>query len=169
MQLNNYNVPGGDMRVSVLAQFESEDLSGETSSTSSAHKGIKAQILDVSSIVPFVDGASLGQFYTIAQAVDSNNDLVIYDITNDTANAINIRQVMFTGRLSIREMHNVQAWRLSFRLREYLSVPEKKEQRQEAQTLSGSSTDTTQSAQGSDEDNLSGFERVLKIVDDSLA
>lgn len=132
MQLNNYILPMKRLKSSIQTTFESEDLSGETSSTSQAHKGIKPKEISVSFLVPYEQADVVTAFYQAAEATDQFGDLVVYDITDRTANSANIRQVIFGGRIDQREMDELDAWQFSFRLKEQLSVAEKSEQRSEA-------------------------------------
>ena len=79
------------------------------------------------------------------------------------------------GRISADEQDGQMAWRVSFTLREYNSVPEKREQRLKLPTASlGSGTDGAEPAApagGSPQpaEQLTTFEQFLKGWDDSLA
>ncbi|WP_445357276.1 hypothetical protein ACJJIC_14705 [Microbulbifer sp. ANSA002] len=161
MQLNGNALPNTELFVSVTTEFDADDLSGETSSTSSAHKGIKPKSVNVSFMVKFSDSEEITQFYRLAESTEDNGDLVIYDITDRTANAANIRQVRFTGRIEQREMAKLKAWRVSFALQEYLSVAEKMEQRISSEE-SATSTPLQESI------SQTAFERVLQTVDTAL-
>ncbi|WP_444894904.1 baseplate complex protein [Microbulbifer sp. SSSA005] len=132
MVLNDTKIPGYGLTVSVATEFSSESLSGETSSTSSVHKGIKPKIITVSFIIKYIEADSLTSFYRLAESVNDNGELTVYNITSSSANAANIRQVIFSGRIDQREMQDIKAWRISFSLQEYLSTAEKTELRQES-------------------------------------
>lgn len=161
MQLNGSLIPSTELQVSVTTELDSESLSGETSSTSSAHKGIKPKSVNASFVVKYTDQAELTQFYRLAEATDDNGDLVIYDITDRSANAANIRQVIFSGRIEQREIIGLKGWRVSFRLQEHLSVAEKTEQRQADGESPAAPLQQTQSQ--------TGFEKVLQNVETSMA
>lgn len=173
MQLNDYDVPRHKLKVAIATTFVAQDLSGETSASDSAHKGIKAKEITVSFSVTRDAPDVVSGFYRIAEAVDSNGDLVVYAITQDSANAANVRQVKFAGRIDQREDETHDQWLISFKLTEYLSVPEKNEQRQdtaaaaipatEGETIAGAAPDTTEP------ESLTSFESVLKIIDDAVA
>jgi len=171
MRLNNYDLPGSNHKLRVSTTFEDSDMSGETSSSDRAHKGIKPKEFSVFFVLNFDDASALGQFYQTAQAVDDNGDLVIYEITERTANAVNVQQVRFSGRLDAVEMDGLHAWKVSFKLKEFLSVPEKTEQRTKTenetpeQTL-GVAVATTETGEPQPQ---SGFESMLKRVDQALA
>ncbi|WP_299580958.1 hypothetical protein [uncultured Microbulbifer sp.] len=161
MLLNDISIPKTELQVSVTTELNNESLGGETSSTSSAHKGIKPKLVSVSFVVKYTDHDDLTQFYRLAEATDNNGDLLIYDITDRSVNAANIRQVIFNGRIEQRELIDRKAWRVSFALQEYLSVAEKIEQRI-------SSEENTTSTPLQDSTNQTGFERVLQMVDTAL-
>lgn len=135
MKLNNYQAPQDELRVSLSMSYRDDDLSGETSSTASAHKGIKPKELNARFVVRYTDTDTLTNFLRIAESTDDNGDLVVYDIVERTANAVNIRQVIFAGNLDVSEISGQQAWMVHFRLREHLSVAEKTEQRKEITTV----------------------------------
>lgn len=158
MQLNNYLVPIEGLKVSVQTAFESEDLSGETSSTASAHKGIKPKEISAGFIVANDKPQTMAAFYAIAEAVDSNGDLVVYDITERTVNSANVRQVQFCGNIDQRETEDLNAWQISFRLKQFLSVAEKTEQRQE---LTQADTASTES--------LTRFDSIVEKSEQALA
>lgn len=156
MRLNDYLVPQDELRVSLSTTFRDEDLSGETSSTATAHKGIKPKEINAHFLVRYNDAEKLTNFYRIAEATDDNGDLVIYDILERTANVANVRQVRFTGTIDTREIDGQQAWRVLFRLKEHLSTPEKTEQRKDPSATEASSTKTD-------------FENVADYADRQLA
>lgn len=155
MKLNDYQVPKDELHISVLTTFREEDLSGETSSSATAHKGIKPKEINARFIVRYDDAEVLTNFYRRAEATDDNGDLVVYDIVERTANAVNVRQVTFTGTIDAREIDSRMAWQVSFRLREKISVPEKTEQRKEAQAGT--------------EVSVADFESVASYADERLA
>lgn len=134
MRLNSYPVPPDELKVSVATTYNDENLGGETSGTATAHKGIKPKQINASFLVRYDNEELLGNFFRIAEATDDNGDLVVYDIVERTANAINIRQVQFCGTIDTREMDKLHAWRVVFSLREYLSTAEKTEKRKTATT-----------------------------------
>ena len=173
MQLNDYNVPRRELVVSVSNTYADDDLSGETSGTASAHKGIGPKEINASFLIRFIDKNQLAAFYSIAEATDDNSDLVTYDITERTANAVNVRQVKFTGRLDCREAQGVEAWRVSFRLKEVLSVAEKTEQRKQVADATPPATEGQLIAAAppaqENAEQLTGVEAVLQNIDNALA
>ena len=103
--------------------------------------------------------------------------LVTYDIVEPTANAMNVRQVQFVDTFTARPIDGLRAWRVSFGLAEYRSVPEKIEQRQqtaapqtqqaEGDTVAAADTPAAPSQAAAPE--LTGFENVLAFLDEQLA
>lgn len=154
MRLNDYLVPQDELKVSAATTYRDQELGGETSSTATAHKGIKPKEINASFMVRFDEEANLTNFAAIAEATDDNGDLVVYEIVERTANALNIRQVRFTGTMDVREIDGKHAWRVIFRLKEHLSTAEKKEQRQAS---------TTEPA-----DNATDFESVASYTEQQL-
>jgi hypothetical protein len=94
-----------------------------------------------------------------------------------------VRQVEFSDNLSAREDDSLAAWRVQFSLTEKLSTAERVETRRPSnpvkqQSAPGQAVDTAATAgtDGTDGSEaaaapaeLSGFEAVLKRLDDSLA
>ena len=175
MLLNDYRLPNHDLRISIATRFDSADMSGETSSTSDSHTGIKAKVISVSFTIRFVDEALLSELYSTAEAVDDNGDLVVYRITNKSANAANILQAKFHGQLNVVEHRSLFSWQVRLQLKEHLSVPEKKEQRTTATTETTTDTTTTDTATGgvidtqTEDVTLTGFEKILQTIDNGLA
>ena len=108
---------------------EEQDMSGQKSSTKKSDKGVKAKTLSVSGLIPFREKQWLSDLFNLAESVDSKGEQKKYRVTNISAEAVNMREVQFSGEISAVEQ-NVQGWNVSFTLREVNSVAEKKEQRQ---------------------------------------
>ncbi|WP_299945897.1 hypothetical protein [uncultured Microbulbifer sp.] len=174
MRLNAFTVPGSELVVNGVLRIETESLGGNTSSTDRAQNGIKAKSLSVSLVIPFDQGEELNGLLRQAESVDDNGKLTVFDIVDDTARAMNIRQVQFNESFTAREIPGKHAWRVTFTLSEYLSVPEKVEQRQQTQTAAPQSSDgepvaPTGAAIPAEGETYTGFEQVLKWADDALA
>jgi hypothetical protein len=82
----------------------------------------------------------------------------VYDITERTVNSANVRQVQFCGRIDQREAEDLKAWKISFRLKQFLSVAEKTEQRQEM-----TQAETTSA------DSLTRFDSIVEKSEQALA
>ena len=180
IELNGTRVPGHDMRVRGNFRIEEKDLSGQSSASDTAEEGIKPQTLSVSLTIRFDDETDLNKLIALARAVDENGQRVIYDINNRTARAANIRQVKFSENFTYQDNDNQRSWQVNFTLREFLSVPEKVEARQEPtvaqeQTTEGETVATPeptpepqQQEPQQQEQEYSGFKGVLKKLDSKL-
>ncbi|MCJ2164668.1 MULTISPECIES: DNA-binding protein [unclassified Pseudodesulfovibrio] len=173
MRLNDYNVPGYGMVVGVSMDIKASDASGETSGTDEVDKGTKAKKVSVSLSIRFADENHLRQLSRVSEA-KSNGSRKIYTLTNRTANAVGVRQVRFAENITFQEKDGLQAWDVSFTLKEYLSVPERVEKREKkpeavAQTSEGTATETTAQTAEAVEEPKSMFENVLASIDKALA
>ncbi|MBX9754923.1 MAG: DNA-binding protein [Pseudomonadaceae bacterium] len=179
--LDGQKVRGKGLKVSASLRIESDDMSGQTSNTDAAHKGFKPKALTVSLMIPFVDAADLKQLMSMAEATANGGQRRVYRIVNDTAATFGVRQVEFSDNLTAREDDSLAAWRVQFTLTEKLSTAERVETRRPSNPVKQQSapgqpvasaaapaagTDTATAAQPAE---LTGFEAVLKRLDDSLA
>ncbi|WP_419787301.1 DNA-binding protein [Pseudodesulfovibrio sp.] len=175
LRLNDYNVPGHQLIIGGSMPIKAADASGETSSTDEVDKGTKAKKLTVSLVIKFQDMADLKQLTRVAEA-KTNGERKVYTITNSTANAMGIRQVRFAENFSAQEKDGLRAWDVSFTLKEYLSNPERVEQREKkpepvAQTSDGTTTKENKPAETAQavEEPATFIEKVLKVIDEALA
>ncbi len=132
LQLSGFNVPGYNLTVSGELEIRTEDLSGETSGTARVDKGVKPKKLSVSTNIRCEDAKQLRELIRVIEARGEHGEGKVYNITNLEANAAGIKQVRVSDRFSWKRVDGVQAWAVSFTLREYLSVPEKVEKREKA-------------------------------------
>ncbi len=102
--------------------------------TDTAEQGDKGKKLTFSGRIPFTRIDTLTQLYSFASDKDETNTRRVYRIGSDIALALKIRNVKFTCRINAREHETLQAWNVSFELREHNSVAEQKEQRAKEQT-----------------------------------
>ncbi|MCE9943511.1 hypothetical protein [Aeromonas rivipollensis] len=165
------------MRVSASMQFQDKDQSGQTSSTSSAEQGAKGKELDVSGLIPFKEERMLSRLFELADAKGNGGKRHIYRVGSLLAKSVKVRQARFAGRITASEQEGLLAWQVQFTLKEFNSVPEKREQRlpKQAPTV-GQGTANTSAAKpggkeaGDEAQDLSSFERyVLQPMDDMLA
>lgn len=175
LRLNAYNVPGHDLKIGGGMDIKAADASGETSSTDEVDKGTKGKKLSVSLVIKFTDESDLRRLTRIAEA-KTNGERTVYTITNLTANAMGIRQVRFAENFNVQEKDGLRAWDVSFTLKEYLSNPERVEQREEktesvAQTSDGTTTEETREAETAEavEEAVTGIAKVLQLIDKALA
>lgn len=174
MRLNDFILRGSELAVNSVLRIETESLGGNTSSSDRAKNGIKPKTLTVSLVIAFKNAEHLSALVQQVESVDTNGKLTVFDIVDDTARAMNIRQVQFNEALNVRQIPEKKAWRVNFTLSEYLSIPEKVEQRQKTQAAQQQSANGEPVATASVEDqeggeSLTGFEKVLKFADDALA
>lgn len=175
--LDGQQILGKRLKITANLRIESDDLSGQTSNSQTAHKGFKPKTLTVSLMIPFVDQVQLRNLMRLAEATAGGGQLKIYRIVNDTAAAFGIREVQFSDGVSAREDDSLNAWLVQFTLSEKLSNPERVENRRAgdkvtSQSGPGSSVGGAAAGGGDGTGNpeeLSGFERTLKKVDNWLA
>lgn len=129
MLLNNFKVPGKNLKVRGSLELRTEDIAGETSGTDSVEKGTKPKVLSVSLIVPFIEKNGLTDLIKKAEAKNKKGQRKIYTITDNTANTAGIRQVQFHENLTWQEDSTMQLWSVSFALREFMSNSERKEKK----------------------------------------
>ncbi|WP_458377757.1 baseplate complex protein [Pseudomonas fluorescens] len=172
--LDGQQILGKRLKITANLRIESDDMSGQTSNSEKAHKGFKPKTLAVTLAIPFVDQVQLRDLMRLAEATAGGGQLKMYRVVNDTAAAFGIREVQFSDGVSAREDDTLNQWLVQFTLSEKLSNPEKVEQRRATngvtsqsapgQGVGGGGADGSGQAQ-----ELSGFEKVLKNVDDYLA
>lgn len=129
MQLDDFRIPGNNLLVKGNLELRAEDIAGETSGTDSVEKGIKPKVLRVSVSIPFKQSKDMNDLIKTAEARNGDGEQKIYTITHRTANAAGIRQVTFFEHFNWVEAETMQMWKVSFSLREYLSNPERVENR----------------------------------------
>ncbi|MCP3943905.1 MAG: DNA-binding protein [Desulfobacteraceae bacterium] len=147
MQLDDFKIPGKKLVVKGNMELRTEDIAGETSGTDSVDKGTKPKILRVTLTISFKQPQDLSALVKIAEAKTSAGERQIYKITNKTATAAGIRQVRFFESFNWSEADSMQMWDVSFSLQEYLSNPERAENRKENKDNKAPVADTTKLAQ----------------------
>lgn len=122
-----------NLKVAMSLELKDQDMSGQSSATDTSEQGDKGKKLDLSGTIPFVDIDTLTRLYMLSSAKDEAENRKIYRIGHDIARALKVRNVKFMGRVHAREHESLQAWSVSFSLREQYSVAEKREQRAKEQ------------------------------------
>lgn len=170
--LDGKQIRGKNLKVTANLRIESDDLSGQTSNTETAHKGFKPKTLAVTLMIPFVDQVQLRDLMRLAEATAGGGQLKMYRVVNDTAAAFGVREAQFSEGVSAREDDSLKAWLVQFTLSEKLSNPEKVEKRRAGNAVSTQSAPGQgvggEGGSGEAGQELSGFESVLKKVDDYL-
>lgn len=172
MMLNDYTLPNKELRVSMSMAYASEDLGAQSSSTDTAHKGIKPKVLNISLVIPYEEEDSLSALIAVAESVEGDGSLTVYDITDRTANPVGVRQVKFTDNFTVREAGTTNAWNVSFSLQEHRSTPERVEERQEAgspQEQTAEGVVVSDAGEQQDTAPLTSTERFLSKVDRALS
>lgn len=176
IHLSGVKIPGFQQKLSVNLKLKSVDTSGESSYTPRAEAGDKPKTISVSTQIRYIDDDQLSLIIRLAEAKNGNDERSIYNIINNTANAMGIRQVKFDGDVQVREDGSLNLWTVTFELTEYNSVPEKKAQRKaekkvQEQAPAGSAAaaaanSTAASAQPvAQAVELTNFEKALKHAD----
>ncbi|MEC4728857.1 adenine glycosylase [Shewanella sp. D64] len=173
LQLNNQLVPGEELKVAIKMSFGDSDLSGQGSGTESAETGTKAKELTVSLVVPFANAEWLTRITTLAESTDATTGTrQVYRIGYDAARAIKLYQAKFVGELNVTELDDTQGWMVTFNMREQLSVPERKAQREPIKAAKQQGGGDSIVAVNSDDippnTELTGFASVLKYIDEAL-
>ena len=170
LRLGSYNVPGYGLKVTGGMEIYEEDLSGETSGSDTAHKGIKPKTLSVSLSIRYQDDNQLKELIRVLEAKDSTGEMKVYTVANRTANTGGITQVKCFERVEWTEQDGLRAWSVNFKLREHLSVPEKVEQRQKGvaavvEKEDGQATGAVQPTKATD----TSWKKVLDNVDKAVS
>lgn len=171
-------IEGKNLKITANLRIESDDLSGQTSNTETAHKGFKPKTLTVTLTIPYVDHSWLRSLMRLAEATEGGGQLKTYRIVNDTAAAFGMRLVQFCDGVSAREDDILRCWRVQFGLTEKKSNPEKVEQRRPKNgvatqsglgaSVGGAASGAGGEGAGTANQSLSGFEATLKKMDDWL-
>lgn len=119
-----------DVRLSM--DISNDDAGGKSSSTETLNSGIKPKRLSVSCTLAQADADELTSLIKMAESVTSAGARTVFTVSHKMADAADIREVIFHDRLDVRQREGLNAWQISFTLREYNSVPEVKEQRKAA-------------------------------------
>lgn len=122
-------IPMKSPRINLSMELKDEDMSGQTSGTDASEQGDKGMVLSVTGLIPFKEPKVLKRLMVLSRQKE-NGKRKIYRIGNELAKSMTIRQVRFMGRVMADEQEKLMAWKVSFQLREYLSVSEVKEQRE---------------------------------------
>lgn len=122
-----------NLKVAMSLELKDQDMSGQSSATDTSEQGDKGKKLELSGTIKFLDKETLTRLYVLGSSRDEMGNRHIFRIGHDIARALKIRNVKFAGRIHAREHESLQAWSVSFSLREQYSVAEKREQRAKEQ------------------------------------
>lgn len=170
LALNGKKIKGSELKISATLSLAGEDLSGSSSVSAQAETGDKPQTLTVNMEIKYDNAKDLTDLVNLAKAKTDKGERVTYDVINDTAAAMSIRQVRFQGDLTVREDATYELWKVSFKLVEQRSVSEVTESRQEASKVTDqAATGTTVDDAKPTAEELSSFEKVMKWTDLQIA
>lgn len=129
LALNGTPIYLNNILMSVSVKREEKDMSGQKSSTKKSDKGVKAKELSVTGFIPYNRKEWLTQLFNLAEAETGKGEQTKYRVSCTVAEAVNMREVQFSGEVSAIEQNGQLGWSISFTLREVNSVAEKKDQR----------------------------------------
>ena len=115
--------------ISAEYDLPEEDQSGQSSSTNSSEKGIKPKKLSISGLIEYSTPDRLSRLIELSYQTENGGAKKLYRVANATANVINLREAVFSGKVSVSPHSSLLAWQVSFTLSERKSVPEKREKR----------------------------------------
>lgn len=123
--------------LSISAEYDlpEEDQSGQSSSTNSSEKGIKPKKLSVNGLIEYSTPDRLSRLIELSYQTEKGGAKKLYRVANATANVINLREAVFSGKVSVSPHSTLLAWQISFTLSERKSVPEKREARAQQRAI----------------------------------
>lgn len=129
LALNGTPIYLHNIMMSVSVKREEKDMSGQKSSTKKSDKGVKAKELNVTGFIPYARKEWLTDLFNLAESEDGKGEQSKYRVSCTIAEAVNMREVQFSGEVTAAEQSGQLGWAISFTLREVNSVAEKKDQR----------------------------------------
>lgn len=124
LMIGGQAIYGHRLNVAAVLEMPKADLSGDSSATDTADKGVKPKRLTVSLMIPFSKARWLTSLSGLAEARNDQGEALPYVIVDMLAQALKVRQVIFSNALMINEMDTERAWDVSFTLSEYKSPAE---------------------------------------------
>lgn len=131
LALNGTPIYLNNILMSVSVKREEKDMSGQKSSTKKSDKGVKAKELNVTGFIPYARREWLIDLFNLAESEDGKGEQSKYRVSCTIAEAVNMREVQFSGEVTAAEQSGQLGWAISFTLREVNSVAEKKDQRKQ--------------------------------------
>jgi hypothetical protein len=160
---------------SISAEYDlpEEDQSGQSSSTHSSEKGIKPKKLNINGLIEYSTPDRLSRLIELSYQTEKGGAKRLFRVANATANVINLREAVFSGKISVSPHSTLLAWQISFTLSERKSVPEKREARAQQRAVEngdesvGAIIEEVPAEQ--DENAQTGkVERILGVFNDAL-
>lgn len=135
---------GFDQYINWSLDMPSDDLSGATSDTAKADKGIKAKRVQVAFSIrsnDVVEMAYWTAFLAMLEARDDKDQAKEYVVVHPLTLASRIRKMRAVGQIRVSESQNMCQYDVAFELEEVKSVPEAVEGRSTARSGGGSGDD----------------------------
>jgi len=141
--LDQTPIKGHELRITCSQEMPDKDLSGDSSSSAVSEGGFKPTKISVSLKIKFDNPNDLRALVNLSRGLTADGARKIYQILNQTALAYNIRQVRVTERVRAAELSDELSWQVTFSLLEHNSVPERTEERQQAEDSSATPEQST--------------------------
>ena len=156
LALNGTPIYLHNIMMSVSVKREEKDMSGQKSSTKKSDKGVKAKELNVTGFMPYARKELLTDLFNLAESEDGKGEQSKYRVSCTIAEAVNMREVQFSGEVTAAEQSGQLGWAISFTLREVNSVAEKKDQRKQKPKAKaqGEKAPTAQSSQSTNKSDI---------------
>lgn len=156
LALNGTPIYLHNIMMSVSVKREEKDMSGQKSSTKKSDKGVKAKELNVTGFIPYARKEWLTDLFNLAESEDGKGEQSKYRVSCTIAEAVNMREVQFSGEVTAAEQSGQLGWAISFTLREVNSVAEKKDQRKQKPKAKaqGEKAPTAQSSQSTNKSDI---------------
>lgn len=156
LALNGTPIYLHNIMMSVSVKREEKDMSGQKSSTKKSDKGVKAKELNVTGFIPYARKELLTDLFNLAESEDGKGEQSKYRVSCTIAEAVNMREVQFSGEVTAAEQSGQLGWAISFTLREVNSVAEKKDQRKQKPKAKaqGEKAATAQSSQSTNKSDI---------------
>ena len=172
---NLFELAFAELEVSLKLPLKNKSVSGSTSATDTVNTGTKAKSLSVAGTLRFNQSEHLSDLIKVAEAEDDDGARRVYNISDDTATAADIRQVIFDGDFNVRKVKELNAWNVTFNLLQKNSVAEAKAERAQTDsnpvtdTATGTAVTTTDDTTVSIIDTNTSIYKILKKIDNYLA
>lgn len=146
LTIGGITLPLKSCKIEPSLEIKEQDMSGQTSSTATAEQGNKGKVLNISGIIPFNDPFTLKNLFDLADKKTVTTKTIVdkgkyglgkgtsktktiinrevYIIGTEIAKLLKIRRVRFSGSVNATQANGLQAWQVSFQVREVISPNE---------------------------------------------
>lgn len=153
MMIGNLKVPGTrglnigfGLNVQLVMPMPTRDLSGDTSLTDQADRGIKPKRIQVRFSVreSRTELDYLSRFLNLVEARDVSGNAAQYAVVHPLVQAARIRKMRFCGHLQVNENQHRNQYDVTATLAEVRSVPEKLEAKRKAASAAPTAASVTE-------------------------